>query len=79
MVKHTTRLVPRVPKMEAFNQDIATALPIVFKFFLEIWKANLEQRLGSMGTDEYVKAVMDASLEGQDLTKVEDLGLSQYL
>lgn len=79
MVKNTTQLVPRVPKMEAFNQDIATALPIVSKFVLEIWKANIEQRLGSMGTDEYVKAVMDASLERQDLTKVEDLGLSQYL
>ena len=79
IVEHTTQLVPRVPKMEAFNQAIATALPIVPKSVLEVWQANLEQRLGSMGTDEYVKAVMDASLERQALTKVEDLGPGQYL
>ena len=79
IVEHTAQLVPRVPKMEAFNQAIATALPIVPKSVLEMWKANLEQRLGSMGTDEYVKAVMDASLERQVLTKVEDLGPGHYL
>ena len=79
IVEHTAQLVPRVPKMEAFNQAIATALPIVPKSVLEMWKANLEQRLGSMGTDEYVKAVMDASLERQVSTKVEDLGPGHYL
>ena len=63
MVKHMAELVPWVPKMEEFNQAIATALPIVPKSVLDGWKVNLEQRLGSMGTDEYVKAVMDASLE----------------
>jgi hypothetical protein len=79
MVNHSTQLVPRVTKMEEFNQAIATALPIVPKSVLDGWKANLEQRLGSMGTDEYVKAVMDASLERQVATKVEDLGLGHYL
>ena len=79
MVKHMAELVPRVPKMEEFNQAIATALPIVPKSVLDGWKVNLEQRLGSMGTDEYVKAVMDASLERQVATKVEDLGPGHYL
>ena len=79
MVEHATQLVPRVTKMETFNQAIATALPIVPKPLLETWRANLEQRLGSMGTDEYIKAVMDASLERQAQTKVEDLGPGQYL
>lgn len=32
-----------------------------------------------MGINEYVKAVMDASLERQASTKVEDLGPGQYL
>lgn len=74
-----SQLVPRVPKIEAFNQAIATTLPIVPKFVLEIWRANLKQRLGIMGINEYVKAVMDASLERQASTKVEDLGPGQYL
>lgn len=39
----------------------------------------MEQRLSSLGTDENVKSVMDASLERQILTKVEDLGPGQYL
>lgn len=39
----------------------------------------MEQRLGNMGIDEYVKTMMDASLERQVLTNVEDLGLGQYL
>lgn len=50
MVKYTTQLVPRVPKMEAFNQAIATSLPIVPKSILDMWKANMEQRLNNMGT-----------------------------
>ena len=79
IIEHTNQLVPTVPKMEAFNQAMATALPIVSKYILEIWKANIEKRLGSMGPDEYVKVVMDVSSERQASTKVGDLGPGQYL
>jgi hypothetical protein len=50
MVEHKTQLVPRVNKMEAFNQTIVTALPIVLKSVLEVWKTNLEQRLVTSDT-----------------------------
>ena len=46
-----------------WHQAIATTLPIVPKSNLKVWKTNLEQQLGIMATNKYVKAMMDASLE----------------